>query len=60
MFLNFNRFWGFQKNEYIFRYDEIVDIFFFFWGGGVHHKTELFQGVIYIHFRAFLRSRYRI
>ena len=38
----------------ILRYDEIVDIF------GGHHKTGLFCGVISIHLRLFLRSRYRI
>ena len=36
-----------------FGYDEIVDIFF--WGGGVITKLDN-VGVIYIHFRAFVRS----
>ena len=42
-----NIFGFFQKNEYIFGYEEIEDIL------GGHHKTGLFLGVISIHFRAF-------
>ena len=35
--LNFNIFWGFQKNEYFWGYDDFVDIL----GGGGHHKIGL-------------------
>ena len=42
-------------------YEEIVGIvlFFFFGGGGVITKLNFGGGVISIHFRAFLMSRYR-
>ena len=43
---NFNIFWGFQKNKYIFGYEDFVDIFFFLGGGGGHHKIGLYLGVI--------------
>ena len=49
--MNFDVFLGFQKNENKCGDDEIVDIF------GGHHKTGLFLGVIYIHFRAFSLSQ---
>ena len=45
--LNFNIFWGFQKNEYSFGYEDFVDVF---WG---HHKIGLYLGVISMHFSVF-------
>ena len=54
-FLNFDIFGFFQKNEYSFGYEDFVDVFF-----GGHHKIGLYLGVISMHFRVFLRSRYRI
>ena len=38
--LNFNIFWGFQKNEYFLGYEDFVDIFFFLGGGGVITKLD--------------------
>ena len=37
-----NIFWGFQKNEYFFGYEDFMDIFFFFLGGGGHYKIGLY------------------
>ena len=54
-FLNFDIFGFFQKNEYSFGYEDFVDVFL-----GGHHKIGLYLGVISMHFRVFLRSRYRI
>ena len=45
--LNFDIFWGFQKNEYAFGYEDFVDIF------GGHQKIGLYLGVISMHFRVF-------
>ena len=45
--MNFNIFWGFQKNEYFLGYKEFVDIFC------GHHKIGLQLGVISMHFRVF-------
>ena len=42
--LNFNIFWGFQKNEYFF---------FVGGGGGGHHNIGLYLGSISMHFRVF-------
>ena len=36
----FQYFWGFQKNDYFWGYEDFVDIF---WG---HHKIGLYLGVI--------------
>ena len=44
--LNFNIFWGFQKNKYFLGYEDFVDIFL-----GYHHKIGLYLGVISMHFR---------
>ena len=52
--LNFNIFWGFQKNEYFLGYEDFVDIF---WG---HHKIGLYLGIISMQIWVFLRARYRI
>ena len=52
--LNFNIFWGFQKNEYFLGYEDFVDIF---WG---HHKIGLYLGIISMQIRVFLRARNRI
>ena len=52
--LNFNIFWGFQKNELFLGYEDFADIF---WG---HHKIGLYLGVIPMHFRVFFFSRYRM
>ena len=49
--LNFNIFWGFQKNKYFLGYEEFVDIF---WG---HHKIGLYLGVISMHSRSFLKVK---
>ena len=46
--LNFNIFWGFQKNRYFWGYEDFVDIFL-----GCHHKIGLYLGVISMHFRVF-------
>ena len=46
--LNFNMFWGFQKNKYFFGCDDFVDIFL-----GGHHKIRLYLGVNSMHFRVF-------
>ena len=43
----FQIFWGFQKNEYFWGYEDFVDIF---WG---HYKIGLYLGVISIHFMVF-------
>ena len=45
--LNFNIYWGFQKNEFFFGHEDFVDIF---WG---HHKIGRVLGVISLHFRVF-------
>ena len=45
--LNFNIFWGFQKNKYFFGYEDFEDIL------GGHHKIGLYLGVISMHFRVF-------
>ena len=46
--LEFQYFYGvFRKNEYLFGYEYIVDIF---WG---HYKKGLVLGVISIHFSVF-------
>ena len=42
--LNFNIFWGFQKNEYFWGYEDFVDIF---WGSS--QNWTIFRG----HFYAF-------
>ena len=42
--LNFNIFWGFQKNKYLFGCEDFVDIFF-----GSTHNWAIFRG----HFYAF-------
>ena len=53
--LNFNIFWGFQKNEYFWGYEDFVDIFL----GSSQNWASL--RVISMHFRVFfLRSMYRI
>ena len=49
--MNFNIFWGFQKNEYFLRYEDFVDII---WG---HYKIGLYLGVISMHFRAFFKVK---
>ena len=49
--LNFNIFWGFQKNEYFLGLEDFVDIF---WR---HHKIGLYLGVIYMHFRVIFKAR---
>ena len=42
----FQYFLDFQKNEYLFGYEDFVDIFFLRGGGGWgHHKTGLFLEV---------------
>ena len=41
--LNFNIFWGFQKNEY-FLGIKILWTFFFFWGGGVITILDYIKG----------------
>ena len=43
--LNFNNFGGFQKTEYLWEYEDFVDIF---WG---HHKIGLYLEVISMHLR---------
>ena len=40
--LNFNIFWGFQKNEYFWGYDDIVDISFLEGGGGRERGSSQF------------------
>ena len=40
-------FWGFQKNEYFWGYEDFVDIF------GVYHIIGLYLRVISMHFRVF-------
>ena len=46
-FLNFNIFWGFQKNEYFYGYENFVDIFL------GHPKIGLVLGGISMYFRVF-------
>ena len=55
----FQIFGGFQKNEYFFGYEDFVNIFGG-GGGGGHHKIGLYLGVISMHFRVYLRSKYRM
>ena len=52
--LNFNIFWGFEKNEYFWGYEDFVDIFL------GHHKIGLVWGSFLCILGSFLRSRYRI
>ena len=40
-------FWGFQRNEYFWGYDDFVDIL------GVYHIIKLYLRVISMHFRVF-------
>ena len=40
-------FWGFQRNEYFWGYEDFVDIF------GVYHIIGLYLRVISMHFRVF-------
>ena len=47
--LNFNIFRGFQKNEYFWGYEDFVDFFFFWRGGGSSQNWTIFRG----HFYAF-------
>ena len=55
--MNFNIFWGFQKNEY-FLGIKILRIFFFFGGGGgVNHNIGLYLGVISMHLRVFFKVK---
>ena len=49
--LEFQYFGVFRKNNIFFRYEDYVDIFFFFGGG--HLKYGLVLGVISMHFRIF-------
>ena len=51
--MNFNIFWGFQKNEYfgVLRFCE----HFFFGGGGGVHTIGLYLGAISMHFRVFFK-----
>ena len=49
--LNFEIFWGFQKNEYFLGYEVFVDIF---WD---HHKIGLYLRVISMHFRVFSKGQ---
>ena len=53
--LNFNIFGGFQKNEYVWGYEDFVDIFFFFFflGGGGHYKIGLYLRVISMQYWVF-------
>ena len=51
--LNFNIFWGFQKNDFFGELRFCDFFFFFFWGGGGHHNIGLYLGAISMHFRVF-------
>ena len=46
--LEFQYFWGVQKNEYFLGYENFVDKIF--WG---HHKTRLALWIISMHLRVF-------
>ena len=62
--LNFNIFWGFQKNEYFLgiKILRIFFFFFFFWGGGGggHHNIGLYLGAISMHFSVFFKFNVQI
>ena len=45
--LNINIFWGFQKTEYFWGYEDFVEMF------GGHHEIGLYLEVISMHFRVF-------
>ena len=47
-----NIFWVLRFFDFFF--------FFFFGGGGGHHNIGLYLGVVSMHFKVFLRSRYRL
>ena len=49
--LNFNIFWGFQKNEYFWGYEDFVDIF---WGSSQNWAS--FR-LISMHFRVFFKVK---
>ena len=49
--MNFNIFWGFQKNEHFLGSEDFVDIF---WG---HHKIGLVFGSFLCILESFLRSK---
>ena len=53
--MNFDIFWGFQKNEYTFGYEDFVDIF---WGSS--QNWAIIRGHFYAFYGLFLRSRYRM
>ena len=53
--MNFDIFWGFQKNNYFFGYENFVDIFL-----GSSQNWTIFRGHFYAFLGLFLRSRYRI
>ena len=53
--LNFNIsniLWGFQKNKYVWGYEDFVDIF---WGG--HHEIGLYLGDSSMHLMGFLKVK---
>ena len=61
--LNFNIFGGFQKNEYVWGYEDFVDIFFFFFffgGGGSLQNWTIFKGHFYAILGLLLSSRFRM
>ena len=51
---NFEFQYFFSENRIFWGYEDFVDIF------GGHHKIRLYLGVISMHFRVFLWSRYRM
>ena len=57
-FLNFDIFWGFQKNDILFGM-KILWIFFFL-GGGSSQNWAIFRGHFYAFEGLFLRSTYRM
>ena len=44
---NFSMFWGFQRNEYFWGYEDL----WITWGG--YHIVGLYLSVIFMHFRVF-------
>ena len=52
--MNFNIFFGFQKNKYFLGYEDFVDIL------GSSQNWTIFRGHFYALLGLFLRSRYRI
>ena len=51
----FNISWGFQKNEYFWGYEDLMDTLG--GGGGGSSQSGLFLGVISVHFKVFFKVK---